>query len=392
VSGRDKRGHENDRTLPLEIWKPVLPARIILWVCAALFVLWILRVARRALFPFILGMVIAYILSPLVNFLEGKLPLPPRARRLARPLAILIAYFMVVLAVGGMLAFFVPVIVDQIQFVREKGPLYAEKGWALWNEWFGQYQEALPLYIRQALQDNLKEMSGVVLRAVQQGIAGTLSLVTHTLSFVFGLFVIPFWLFYVLKDQKRMGEALFSLIPRRYQADVENIFCLIDSVLSAYLRGQLILCFWVGAMVTLGLMLLRVDLAILLGTMAGVLEIIPTIGPILGAIPAVLMALLRSPVTALWTVVLFILIQQIENFFLVPRVAASAVRLHPALVMVVLVVGSEVAGVWGMLLAVPVTAMLRDVFKYLYLRVSDEALTPGEALHRVQNPERPCEA
>jgi len=83
-------------------------------------------------------------------------------------------------------------------------------------------------------------------------------------------------------------------------------------------------------------------------------------------------------------VLLFFVIQQIENLLLVPRISGRSVRLHPALVMVVLVVGNEAAGLWGMLLAVPVTALIRDVFKYLYLRLSDEAVTPADALGRVR--------
>ena len=88
--------------------------------------------------------------------------------------------------------------------------------------------------------------------------------------------------------------------------------------------------------------------------------------------------------TALWTLVVFIVIQQIENLFLVPKIAGQSVKLHPALVMVVLVVGNEAGGLAGMLLAVPLTATIRDVFKYLYLRFSDEEVSPNEAMGRVR--------
>jgi predicted PurR-regulated permease PerM len=88
--------------------------------------------------------------------------------------------------------------------------------------------------------------------------------------------------------------------------------------------------------------------------------------------------------TALWTLVVFIIIQQVENLFLAPKIAGESVKLHPALVMVVLVVGNEALGLWGMLLAVPLAAVIRDVFKYLYLRFSDEEVSPGEAMARVR--------
>jgi Predicted permease len=159
---------------------------------------------------------------------------------------------------------------------------------------------------------------------------------------------------------------------------------LIDDVLSAYLRGQLLLCLFVGGMATLALLIIGVPFALVLGVVAGILEALPFVGPILGAIPAVLVALLSNPMSALWVAVAFLAIQQVENLLLVPRIAGKSVKLHPAMVMVVLVVGNELAGLVGMLLAVPITAVLRDLFKYLYLRFLDEPLTPEAAMASIR--------
>jgi len=125
--------------------------------------------------------------------------------------------------------------------------------------------------------------------------------------------------------------------------------------------------------------------ALVLGLIAGIFEILPYVGPILGAIPAIVVALLADPWSALWVAIAFFGIQQVENLVLVPRISGESVKLHPAMVMVVLVVGNELAGFWGMLIAVPVTAVLRDVFKYLYLRFLDEPLNPEEAMTNVRS-------
>jgi predicted PurR-regulated permease PerM len=159
---------------------------------------------------------------------------------------------------------------------------------------------------------------------------------------------------------------------------------LIDDVLSAYIRGQLLLCLFVGGLATLSLFIIGVPFALVLGLIAGLLEALPYIGPILGAIPALVVALLSDPGTAIWTAIAFFSIQQIENLILVPRIAGESVKLHPAVVMVVLVVGNELAGFWGMLVAVPTTAVIRDVFKYLYLRFLDEPLLPEDAMASVR--------
>jgi len=156
-------------------------------------------------------------------------------------------------------------------------------------------------------------------------------------------------------------------------------------VLSAYVRGQLLLMLFVGGMATIALLIIDVPFALLLGVIAGIFEALPFVGPILGAIPAVLVALLSDPASAIWVVVSFFAIQQVENLILVPRISGESVKLHPAMVMVVLVVGNELAGFLGMLVAVPITAVIRDVFKYLYLRLQDAPLGPEEAIADIRS-------
>jgi predicted PurR-regulated permease PerM len=180
-----------------------------------------------------------------------------------------------------------------------------------------------------------------------------------------------------------MTSAFYSLVPAVLREDVRNVLVLADSVLGAYLRGQVLLCLSVGVSFTVGLLFLRVDFALLLGVIAGVLEAVPVLGPILGAIPAVLVALATSPSNVIWVVVLALALQQLENLFLVPQVQGMTVHLHPAVVMLVLVVGSEVAGLVGVILGVPLTAMFRDVASYLYLRLADPPLPPAETMARV---------
>jgi predicted PurR-regulated permease PerM len=145
----------------------------------------------------------------------------------------------------------------------------------------------------------------------------------------------------------------------------------------------LLLCLVVGVLATIGLALLGVPFFAVLGLIAGVFEILPFVGPIIGAIPAILVAVIERPILGLWTLILFIVIQQVENAVLVPRISGRAVQLHPALIVLVLIIGSQVAGLTGAILAVPVTAIIRDVFKYLSLRLSDTALEPAAAMERI---------
>jgi predicted PurR-regulated permease PerM len=370
--------------LPQFSISPARRNRLILIALLLLLVCWVFYVAKSALLPFILGLVIAYLVLPLVHFLDGRMPSRLRDKNLSRPLSILIVYLIVILFIAGNFAFLIPPVFRQGQVLWKQMPQLAAKGRALGAEWLGRYQEAIPLDIQQRIQSNLEELAGAIGEALQEGVTRTVSVISSTVGFFLGILVIPFWLFYILNDETKVREGVLDLIPDRIEPDLLNILRITDDIFSAYIRGQLLLCLFIGAMATIGLLIVGVDFALLLGLIAGAFEVLPFVGPILGAIPALIVAVLQSPMTALWTLVVFIVIQQLENLLLVPKIAGESVKLHPALIMVVLVVGNEALGLLGMLLAVPLTAVIRDIFKYLYLRFSDEEVSPGEAMARVR--------
>ena len=287
---------------------------------------------------------------------------------------------------GALVLFFslvVPVIAQQFQVLWDSRAQLADQGRVVAANIVIWYERAVPLVVQERLLELAQQAGGTVASSLQAGILGTLSFVTNTFGFVLGLIVIPFWLFYVLYDQAKAMRGAFSLVPARLRADALNLTRIVDDILSAYLRGQLLLCVFIFAVVTVSLMLLGVRFPAVLGLIAGVLEIIPFIGPIMGAVPAVIVATIQDPFLGLWTLLLFIGIQQLENIFLVPRISGKAVQLHPAVIMVVLVLGNQAAGFWGLLIAVPVTAIVRDVFKYLYLRFQDEPVSPRDAMTRL---------
>jgi len=359
--------------------------RLLLWGAMFLLVGGVFWVARGVLLPYMLGLVLAYILLPLVNWLDHHMPAKFHDWRLARPLAIVLTYLLLFIATAGIVAFFVPLVIDQVQVLIENWPGlvgrvqdYGARGW-------GWYTENIPADWQLTIETTLKNLIDDALNALQTGLVATITTVSSTMSFFLSLVVIPFWLFYILQDEKQVKEGVLEAFPRQLRDDVRCLARLIDDVLSAYIRGQLLLVLFVGGMATLALLIIGVPFALVLGLVAGIFEVLPYIGPILGAIPAVVVALLADPVSAIWVAGAFFVIQQVENLVLVPRISGESVKLHPALVMVSLVIGNELAGLLGMLVAVPVTAVIRDVFKYLYLRFLDEPLAPDEALTSIRS-------
>lgn len=344
----------------------------------------LLYLARRALLPFALGTFLAYLVAPVVNGVEARLPAALRGHRSWRGLVVVVVFTLSVIGLVLSLAWIVPPIGAEVGGLVQRLPELGRKIYDVAPDMIQTalttYREAVPPDIQAVVDRNLQNVIPSLLSLLQSGVSRTLNFALVTLSFVLGLVVVPLWMFYILRDQSDMTSAFYALVPVVLREDVRNVLILSDSVLGAYLRGQVLLCLSVGAMVTAGLLFLHIDFALLLGTIAGVLEVVPVLGPILGAIPALLVALATSPSNVLWVAVLALAVQQLENLFLVPQVQGMSVRLHPAVVMLALVVGSEVAGVVGMILSVPLTAMFRDVASYLYLRLAERPLPPAEAM------------
>jgi predicted PurR-regulated permease PerM len=365
--------------------------RAILWIAVGILVAGVIWAAQNVLLPYLLGLVLAYLLLPLVNWLDRHMP--PRLHKwhLARPLSILLTYLLVIAVVAGIVAFFVPLVADQVNVLIENWPQltsrvqdWGTRGWGWYKKIIDSLQSISPTW-KQTVETGLQNLAGDVITTIQGGIVATVRTVSSTISFIIGLIIIPFWLFYILHDESQVKTGMLQAIPQQLRADVQCMARLIDDVLSAYIRGQLLLVLFVGGMATIALLIIGVPFALVLGVIAGLFEVLPFVGPILGAIPAVLVALLSDPISALWVAVSFFAIQQVENLILVPRISGKSVKLHPAVVMVVLVIGNELAGFLGMLVAVPITAVIRDVFKYLYLRLLDDPLEPEEAMADIRS-------
>jgi predicted PurR-regulated permease PerM len=199
------------------------------------------------------------------------------------------------------------------------------------------------------------------------------------ISGIFGYIIIPVWAFYLLKDRPQLASAFDRTLPGGWRRDIWEIVRVVDRVFGQWIRGQLFLGVTVGIATFVGLLILNfvVDpvfgrFALLLAVSAGILELLPIIGPIIAAVPAVLLALTAGPEAAVAALVLYLLVQQIENNVLVPKIQGDAVELHPSAVMFSLVVGGAIAGLLGAILALPVTAAGRDVYRYLFHRLSDE--------------------
>ncbi len=373
-------------------WKELAPSqrkKLLLLILTALVVGWILWVARGVLGPYLAGLLIVYLLAPLVELLErGLKQLGEHKhlgffRRIARPVAVIVTYIVVIAALVGFFAVGVPMVVEQGKALWEERKTVLQYTSDFFDDLIEQYRLLDPR-IQAQVEQALGDLSSRLTNIVQQALEGTAVAISYTVSLVLAIVIIPFWMFYLLRDLPDITKHVRSYIPLQIRDDIFVIYRLIDDALSSYLRGRLFLGLVIGVVSTLVFSLMGLRFALFLGLIAGIFEMIPSIGPTLGAIPAVLVALTQSPTLALWTTLFAFGVQQVENIFLTPKVLGESVKLHSVVIMVVLIVGSEIAGLVGLFLGPVVTAVLRDVFRYSYFRVQEPSCTPEEAFNAVR--------
>jgi len=302
--------------------------------------------------------------------------------RLARPLAVLITYLLVIAVLVGFFSVGVPMLIEQGR------TLWAERE-TVWYYISGFFEDLIEQYrlldprIQGQIEESLANFTARFGDVVQQALEGTAVAISYTISLVLAIVVTPFWTFYLLRDSPQISRHIIAFLPPTVRQDVLAVARLFDAAVGAYLRGRLFSGLIIGTVSAIAFSLMGVRFALFLGLIAGIFEMIPNIGPTLGAIPAILVALAQGPTLAFWVLLFALAIQQVENIFVAPQILGISIKMHPVVVMVVLIIGSELAGVIGLFLGPVVTAILRDMFKYAYYRLSDEPLAPKEALREV---------
>jgi len=273
--------------------------------------------------------------------------------KIPRVLGVILIYLFVLLIFALIVTLIFPVLAEQIKELNNNFPEFMNKIGLNVNELWGRYQ------IEGNLQNFLYEMSSKLTKATSSFFATVISIFGGLFSAVIVLVVS----FYLAVQEKGVKKFLISLTPEDHKHYVSDLIDRIQVKIGSWLRGQLLLMFIIGCLTFIGLYFLNVPYALMLALLAGLFEIIPYVGPIIAAIPAVVLAFLVSPFLALLVIILYVVIQQLENYVIVPQVMKKAVGLNPIVIIVVMLIGSKLAGVLGLILSVPITAAVAEFLK-----------------------------
>ncbi|NLT96197.1 MAG: AI-2E family transporter [Clostridia bacterium] len=304
--------------------------------------------------PFIIALILAYLLDPLVDYLEGK--------GIGRTWGILIIYCTLILSIGAAIFYGLPSIIVELNKFIETIPLYVTQLEDFISAFQRDYSRVpIPESIREVTDETIKKIEEIVISIVKNIVQGIIFLFTK----IFDIILAPILAFYLLKDFDNIKEWLLQLIPAGFRKDVIYLGQQMDKVLKSFFRGHLIVALFVGALTTIGLSLIGMEFALVLGFVAGVFNIIPYFGPLFGIIPAVALALLQSKKMALYVLIIMTLIQQVEGNIISPKILGKSVGLNPLLIILVLLAGGHLFGVLGMIFAVPVTGILKVLITFI---------------------------
>ncbi len=321
---------------------------IVLFVFYLLRPMWmpVLQIAMTAISPFLFGAFISYLLHPLVGYLQ--------IRGMNRGLAITLLYLVVFGLAGYGIYKGIPIFVDQLNDIAVRAPEMAEL-YRMYIMKFHTHTTGWPFGLHDRLESIINTMElrlGESVNVLVEALSG--------LSDVLILIVlIPVISFYLLKDSERLLEKGLLLIPERKREQTRRFLTDVDSSLGGYIRGQLLVCLIIGASAAILFYLFGMNYPLLLSFIIGVTNVIPYFGPFIGAVPAILVALTISGSMAIKVACIIIVLQFLEGNVISPIVMGKTLKLHPLIIIFVLLVGGKAAGVAGLILAVPILALVK---------------------------------
>jgi predicted PurR-regulated permease PerM len=322
---------------------------------------WALHRLASVVLVLIVAALFAYVVAPLVELAERPIRLAGRPRRLSRAAAIALVYVLMAASVSGGAVLLLPSATEQVNDMIVRAPAYAQSILAWEHGWSRYYERVrIPLELRQSIDRSVLAAG----EAGVESIRGSLLALVGALSYLPWLVLIPILAFFLLKDAATLRRAVVKALPHHGQLRGHRLFEELNATLAAYIRAQFLACVLVGSLCGVGFAVLGIPYPVLLGVLAGALEFIPLVGPLVLATVAAVVGALHAPILALWALVFLGVLRLVEDYVIYPRLIRRGIHLHPLAVILGVLAGAEMDGVAGMFLAVPTVAIASVVYRH----------------------------
>lgn len=341
--------------------------RLIAFILLLILIFCLLWIFRSILLPYILGFLFAYMMLPVVRFIEKHLPFLTRKHRmqkLLRTIIILLAYVLFLALLGIVIFSVISIISNSLSTLSIDTSTIIPNGLDTIKNWL----TSLPFFSTPAMQATLDEYFQQANSQLPTLLINFLSsgwkILTTSLNTIAGFIILPVFTFYLVYDWEILRDKFFRGQSIWLRKHTMNVFNILYDVIIRYVRGQLFLGVIVGFCTWIMLVCLRVEYALPLAIFSAVTELVPMIGPWIGGGLGVLATLAIDPHKALWVGIGYIVIQLLENQFLVPKIQGKQMELHPALVILLSFLGAYFAGILGFIIILPVTMLFIKLYRY----------------------------
>ena len=359
---------EKDRVAVPSQTRAVL--QIIFIVVAGGLGFWTLYRLASIVLVLVLAALFAYLVAPLVQFAGRPVRIAGRPRRLSRAAAIALVYMLIAGGVSGGAALLLPSATQQVNDIVVRAPAYAQSIVA-WEHGWSRYYERLriPGEVRQRIDQSALAAGEGAVESIQR----SLRALVGALAYLPWLLLIPIFAFFLLKDAATLRRMFLKALPHHGQLRGHRLFEELNATLAAYTRAQLLACVLVGVLCGVGFAILGIPYPVVLGVLAGVLEFIPLVGPLVLAAVAATIGALHAPMLALWAVLFLSVLRLVEDYVIYPRLIRRGIHVHPLAVILAVLAGAELRGIAGMFLAVPAAAIASVLYRHWAEWRSDDA-------------------
>ncbi len=317
-------------------------------VIAVLLILGFVWIVRDILFLLLIAIVLAAAFDPWVDWFQTK--------KIPRSISILGIYIVLLSIFSLAIGLMVPVVLEQANELIKNLPNFINQ----FTQWLTNIRSTAVGY---EIIDNLKIAVSGWQTEIGKSSGSVLSVVGGFFGGIISLFSVLVMTFYMIIEENNTKKFITSISPKKYQIYLVELMDRISLRMGQWLRGQIILSFAVGLLVYIGLKILGIKYAFVLALIAAITEIIPYVGPFLGALPGVLIGFTISPWTGVFTILLYFIIQQMENSFLTPKIMSKAVGLNPVIVILAILIGAKIGGPVGAIISIPVAIILSIFLK-----------------------------
>ena len=347
---------------------------VILGLAVVFSLLWALR---SVMLPFLVGYLLAILLLPVIKWVERRLPgagKQPKFPQLKRVSIIVVVYLLSLGVIGLAMFYAVTVAGKALWTLTQEASQTIPNGLSTVKQWL----KAIPLLSHPAIQENIDvyaAKAGVALPGLLKDfLTRGMRFFQTSLGMIMGFVSMPIFIFFILKDWCGLRDRYYEALPQWARVHNRNILAILHDVVGRYLIGQMLLGLAVGLCAYALLSIMRIEYALPLAVFAGITELVPQLGPWLGGGLGVLVTLATAPERVVWVGLGYIVIQMFENNLLVPRIQGRQMKIHPALILVLCVMGAHFGGILGIIMILPLTMAVMKISTYLRERVRDGSL------------------